>query len=188
MEVNGEHFTPSQTSLMEIEVNLDRYLYALKFLEDKTVIDLGCGAGFGTYLYSLVAKKVYAIDYSTQAISEAMGSFNFPKKNVEFIKLDLTKPEEIANIPEHDVCVALEILEHLEDPAMVLKALRGTQLVFSVPLHSMEVSSWHRFPIVTEADVRNLIEPCYQIGGYENQTHPRSHGEWVRGEGIKYES
>lgn len=186
MENNGEHFTPTQTSLAELEINLDRYLFALKFLEGKTVLDIGCGAGLGSYLYSLVAKKVYVVDYSNDALEEAK---RYPRQgNIEFIRADLRDPECLAQLPEHDVCVALEILEHIEDPGAVLKALKGTSLVFSLPLHSMEMSSWHRYQIDTEADVRKLIEPYYQIGRYEEQTHPLSAGKWIRGEGTKYES
>lgn len=184
MEPTGEHFSPLKTDLHELELNLDRYQFALKYLEGKTVIDLGCGAGLGTYLYSMVAAKVYAVDYDARTIEHAK-RHPFPPGKVEFLHLDLREPADIAKLPCADVCVALEVLEHIEDPAAVLKGLRVGQLVFSLPLHSMEVSTWHRYRIDTEKDVRKLIGPYFDIGKYEEQGHKLSNGKWIRGEGVR---
>lgn len=184
MEPSGEHFTPLKTDLAEIQVNIDRYLFAMHYLKDKVVLDLGCGAGLGTYFYSMLAKKVYTVDYDEQAIDEARKYPHAPGK-VEFLNLDITDPKDVARLPEVDVCVALEILEHIEDPAAFLKQLKARHLVFSVPLHSMEVSSWHKFSIETVKDVQKLISPFYDIGKFEKQEHDRIGGEWVRGEGVR---
>lgn len=185
MESSGEHFTPVKTSPVELEINLDRYLFAINYIKDKTVIDLGAGAGLGTYFYSLFAKHVYAIDYDKLALEEA-NKWPYPRPNIDFLHLDITNPEDVAKFPDADICIALEILEHVEDPAAVLKALRTPQLVFSLPLHSMEMSSWHRFPIENAQDVKKLIEPFYQISTFESQRHPRLNGEWIRGEGTRF--
>lgn len=179
-----EHFSPARTDQIEIAVNIDRYLFALQFLAGKTVLDLGCGAGIGTYLYSLVAEKVYAVDHDQNAIEEAR-MFPFPHKNVEFINADIEDPDAVENLPAVDVCVALEVLEHIEDPAGVLRDLKAKQLVFSMPLHSMEVSTWHKYRIDTERDVRALIGPFYDIHRYEEQRHRLIGGVWIRGEGVR---
>lgn len=183
-EPTGEHFHPHKTGLMEMQVNIDRYFFALQYLQDKVVIDLGCGAGLGTYLYSMVAKKVIAVDYNAAAIEHAR-KFPFAPGKVEFMNLDIRDPEDLAKLPKADVVVALEVLEHLEDPAATLKALRAPQLVFSVPMYSMEVSTWHRFPINSENDVRKLIGQYYDVGKLELQEHERISGQWIRGEGMR---
>lgn len=186
-EISTEHFTPQKTDFYELDINLNRYMFACEFLEGKTVLDLGCGSGFGTYLYSLLAEKVIAVDYDANAIEEAK-KWPYPKNNVEFIHGDITDQEFFDTLPSVDVCVALEVLEHIEEPAALLRDLKCNRLVFCLPLHSMEVSEWHKYPIETERDIRALIQPFFQIGRYEEQTRPPAQGVWWRGEATKFES
>lgn len=186
MEQTTEHFQPDHASLLELEINLERYLFAAQFVTDKVVLDLGSGSGFGTYLYSLLAKKVYAVDYDARAIEEAK-RYPFPEGKVEFLHLDLEDPETAAKLPDADVCVALEVLEHLEEPAGLLRELKAKRLVFGLPLHSLEVSSWHKYRIDEERDVRALIQPFFQIVKYHEQKHPRSGGTWMLGEGVRFD-
>lgn len=183
MEPTGEHFTPLKTSIMELELNLDRYLFVLPFIQGKTVLDIGCGCGLGTFFYSMFAKKVYAVDYK---LEEAM-KLTYPHRidKVVFLKRNLEKEEDIKLLPEADVAVAIEVLEHLEDPALLLKNLKAKHLIFSVPLFSMEMSTWHKYNIETVKDVEKLISPFYDIGYMEEQSNSKSAGRWVRGEGIK---
>lgn len=186
MDHSTEHFTPAHTSPIELEINLDRYAFVLPFLKDKIVVDLGCGSGLGTYFYSLFAKHVYAVDYDAVAIEETH-KWPFPRSNVDILHLDITQPAELAKIPEHDLTVALEVLEHVDDPAAILRGLKAPQLVFSVPLKSLEVSSWHKFDIQNDEDVRKMISAgSYQIGRLERQSHPRMQAEWIRGEATRF--
>lgn len=185
MEQTTEHFSPRNTGFEELEVNLERYMFAGQFLKDKVVLDLGCGAGLGTYIYSMFAKKVIAVDYDSLAIEEAK-AMPYPAGKVEFIHGDITDPDFMDRLPEVDVCVALEVLEHIEEPAGVLRALKARQLIFGLPLHSLEVSTWHKYRIDTERDVRALIQPYYDIGRYHEQKHPKLGGSWMLGEGTRF--
>lgn len=185
MEHTTEHFMPAFTSLPEFEVNMERYLFAAQFLAGKTVLDLGTGCGLGAYIYSLFAKKVITVDYDARALEEAR-LWPFPHANVEFVLGDLRDPAFEEKLPETDVCVALEVLEHIEEPAALLRALKAKRLVFGLPLYSMEVSSWHRYRIEGERDVRALIQPFYDIGQYREQKHPKLGGTWMLGEGIRF--
>jgi len=173
---SGERFIPHQTNPNEAIINVARYFYAMNHLKDKIVCEVGCGCGLGTYLYSLVAKKIYAVDYSEEAIEYAK---QYPlKDNVEFIEQNL---EKYTNLPEHEVLVAIEFLEHLEDPLSFLKAQKSRELVFSLPRHSLAVSSWHKFDIESEADVKTLMaEAGYRITNMELQENL-----WFYGHAIK---
>jgi SAM-dependent methyltransferase len=186
-EKSGERFVPHLSNPIEIDINLERYIFAMLQCKDKVVLDLGCGNGLGTYLYSLVAKQVYAVDYNASAI-EFASKYPFPKNNVSFAQLDLTKLADIENLPAHDICVALEFLEHVSMPDLILKGLKGKELVFSVPLESLSMSSWHRYRIDTVEDVVVLISPYYDVSDYKVQKHANSWGRWVYGHGVRFET
>lgn len=178
--VSGERFVPSANAGgNEMIVNLERYLYALHHVEGKTVLDAGCGSGLGSYLYGLIAKKVIALDYSDEAF-EYLARFPVPPGKVETLKADVEK-EGSAGLPKVDVCVAIEFLEHIADPHAFLRDLKADTLVFSVPLHSLAVSKFHKFAIGGDIyEVKKLIDPYYQVGEYHLQ-----YNRWVYGAGKR---
>lgn len=181
----GERFIPSDSNKTEVAVNIERYLFALHHLEDKTVLDLGCGAGLGSYLYSLVAKKVYAVDYDPIALESVEAFSAIVGHRIETQKLDITDPD--VKFPEVDVCVALEVLEHIEDPLSVLKKLNAKELIFSLPLSSLANSSWHKYEIrggeEGMEDIKKLIGKYYRVEEYNLQ-----YDRWVFGHGIRRKS
>jgi 2-polyprenyl-3-methyl-5-hydroxy-6-metoxy-1,4-benzoquinol methylase len=170
----GECFVPEASNVYEITVNIDRYLYAMQFCEGKTVIDAACGAGLGTYLYGLVAKDVYAVDYHREHLDNMLC---FPhKESVHVLERNL----DTDLLPECDVCVSLETIEHLEHPDFFLSQLKCKELVFSVPLFSLATSKFHKLDIQTESEVRELIERDFYITDMKNQE-----GKWIYGHAIK---
>ena len=171
----GEFFVPHISGPYEIKVNMERYLFALQFCKDKVVLDASCGAGLGTYLYSLVAKKVFAIDYNDDALEYAKQN-PIQKDKVHFIKANLEKDI----LPEHDICISLETIEHLENPDFFLSQLKGDKIVFSIPLNSLAVSQFHKYDFVTANDIAEVMERYYKIDDYFEQ-----YGKWVYGKGIK---
>lgn len=179
-EVSGERWVPTASAGGdEVLVNLERYLYACHHVAGKTVLDAGCGSGLGSYLYSLSAKKVFAVDYSDEAHAYA-ARFPFIDGKVSFIKANLENIEDIKKLPQTDICVAIEFLEHIDDPAMFLENIRAEVLVFSVPLHSLAVSKHHKFAIKDEYDVKKLIDPFYNVGQYHVQNK-----RWIYGSGVR---
>lgn len=175
---DGERFVPALSTLREVRVNMERYMYAMRFLEGKTVLDCGCGAGLGTYLYSLVAQDVIGIDYSDKAFALAE---KYPHPiPVKFLKRDMEKSESYADLPSADVAVALEFIEHLANPDYFLGQIKVNELIFSIPLNSLEVSEWHKYDFRTMEDVSRLISPFFRIEEMRVQE-----GIWVIGRGIK---
>ena len=180
----GEFFVPDQSEWPEITVNIDRYLFALQFLKDKIVIDAGCGAGLGTYLYSLVANHVYAIDHNKEALEYAKRypkniseDYQIDERKVHFLEQDLDKDV----LPKGDICVAFEVIEHLEQPDFFLSQLKVDELVFSVPLDSIPASpKFHKQDFRTLDDIKELIERYFKIDDYYLQAD-----RWIYGKGKK---
>jgi len=176
MTNTGERYIPGETAAFDAIVNVERYFFAMDFAIDKTVCDIGCGCGLGSYLYSLVAKKVYAVDYSQEAIDYAKW-YPFNEKT-KFIKQDL---EKVYELPEVDVIIAIEFLEHLKDPTAFLKAQTAKELVFSFPFNALITSTWHKADIMGEIDVRNiLVNAGYSISNIAVQKE-----KWLYGHAVK---
>ena len=90
-----------------------RYSFAQKFVKNKTVIDLGCGIGYGSYmLANASAKKVYGLDIDRGAIKQA--KHRYLQKNITYILSDSVHTGLSSSVA--DVIVAFEIIEHLKNP------------------------------------------------------------------------
>jgi len=116
---------------MDPNVKLHRFRYHLArgFVKPgDVVIDLGCGQGYGSYLLAEVAKKVYAYDIDKTIIP----CFENVNPKIEF---HLENLEEV-KLPEVDVSVQLENLEHLYNPVEFVKKLKPKVkkfIIVSVP-------------------------------------------------------
>ena len=90
-----------------------RYAWALTACEEKDVVDLGCGVGYGTVILSSFARSVIGVDVSAEAIAEA-GTL-YP--GIDYRVADLIT----GDLPEGEVGVCFEVLEHLERPENALE-------------------------------------------------------------------
>jgi len=112
MEFTGERFV---STLNEPEISYEhwhRYLYASCFVEDKVVLDIASGEGYGSFLLSSTsARKVIGIDIDPEAVKSARETYK--SKNLEFIN------GSIASIPvasgSIDVLVSFETIEHVDE-------------------------------------------------------------------------
>lgn len=170
----SERFDPDNARPFDVLADIHRYLTALKHCEDKVVADIGCGKGLGTYLISLVAKEIIAVDHNQEALNYLD---KFPTKSpIKKIRLDLEKTVP----PKADVYVVLEVIEHLSNPQFFLKHADCEKICFSVPLNSLMISTYHKYDIKSQQDVENLIKPYFQIQQLE-----LLYDIWICGYGIK---
>ena len=74
MEATGERLIPSQQGDAAIE-HLHRYAVAAELVRGKTVLDVACGEGYGTFLISRVAGRVVGVDVSPEAVAHAAARY-----------------------------------------------------------------------------------------------------------------
>lgn len=105
---------------------------ALKIIEPgATVIDLGCGDGAVLkYFEQTKGIKGIGVDISDIVLQQAR------QLGIKTLTIDLTKSENLLQLPEADYITGFEILEHMPNPETFLcyasqKARQG--LIFSVP-------------------------------------------------------
>ena len=107
-----------------------RYLFLRRLIENKTLLDFGCGAGGVLQYAQNEAKKVYGVELETTMYKEL---------NKEGIRCFQTLEEAYSEIKgKIDVVTLFHVLEHLKDPIKILKGLKEVlsengKIVIEVP-------------------------------------------------------
>lgn len=85
---------------------------------DHEVMDLGCNSGDLTFLLSKKVRSITGVDYNEKLIHEAKRKY--PRTGISFVKDDAVSYLE-KNKKKFDVLVLSHIIEHLDDPGLLLK-------------------------------------------------------------------
>lgn len=105
-------------SLHKINMShIARYEFAKKFIRNTfLVLDYGCGVGYGSFMLASKAKEVLALDKDLETICFAKE--NYQKENIEFRLGTL-----IMECRKWDVSVCFEVIEHSEEPDIILEEI-----------------------------------------------------------------
>ena len=93
--------------------HLKAYDFALKYVQGKSILDVGCGSGYGTALLSKFAFHATGIDISEEAIRYCKKRYK--RKNLEFMHVKGSWVRNGLPFKEHsfDVCVSFQVIEHI---------------------------------------------------------------------------
>lgn len=122
-----------------------RYEFAAKYLTEhgvKTVIDAGCGNGYGSRILAEAGLKVTAIDVSAEAIAFARHYYRHDA--IEYSVADIAT----FYYPKADAIVALEVVEHIADAIGLLIRFGEVAplLIMSVPNENVTPFAAHSAP------------------------------------------
>ena len=135
-------------SVLELSC-FNRYEFASKYTENKIVVDAACADGYGSKF--LKAKEYTGLDYHTPSLTNAKKLYKgtFKKCNLETYE-----------IPDCDVLVSFETIEHLEDPLDFLKrASKHVKecIILSVPNNENPGDNQFHKWIFNENDFKDII-------------------------------
>lgn len=147
-------------TLQEIKKNhCLRYAWAAEELAGRTVLDAGCGIGYGSAILAGKCRFVTGAEFNPSVVEFA--AENWSRLNLDYIELDLTAQKLIAA----EAVVAFEVLEHLVVPELFLCAVQvDTILLASVPneehaAHSPLSNPFH-IRHYRHKDVEDLLDAC----------------------------
>jgi ubiquinone/menaquinone biosynthesis C-methylase UbiE len=110
-EFTGERVVPGQVNDDLWAEHLARYAFAARLASQARVLDIGCGAGYGTAELAQHAQSATGIDVSAEAIAYA--NTHYPLPNTTFLTASATAlpfpPESF------DLITAFEVIEHLDN-------------------------------------------------------------------------
>ena len=113
------------------------YRHLARRLRGQRVVDVGCGMGVGTNLLAYWGCHVLGIDLSADALRVARALY----PDLSFLQWDITKGSliltegPVTEMGQVDACVAVELIEHIEDTVTAIRHLlaSGRTLYVSTP-------------------------------------------------------
>lgn len=159
--------------------HLARFHFAGSFVASKSVYDVACGVGYGSYYLAQTAKKVVAIDISEEAIGWA--TKYFMNDNVEFLVADLARKWPVQD--KFDIITSFETMEHLKSPEKFLEniiehLLPGGTLFLSVPNGPLDLKNhsdnYNHIQHFNDHDLRELMEGHFPKVEYYSQVYVKN--------------
>jgi len=126
--LNG-HFNNKSELYLHL-LHIATYEYAKNFVKNKTVLDFGCGSGYGTEMLSKNAAKVTGVDISKEAVDYAKNNYN--SDNLDFKTISELTDEKF------DVITSFQVIEHVPNDIEYVTKLKkflnpGGYLLISTP-------------------------------------------------------
>lgn len=121
LEDTGERLIPIlHSQSLAYGEHLARYNFAIQKSQNKIVLDIACGTGYGSQILASSAKNVIGVDLSDEAIEYAKK--NYSAKNLIYKQGSAYKiPVDNKSV---DMVVSMETIEHLDKPEIFLKEVK----------------------------------------------------------------
>jgi 2-polyprenyl-3-methyl-5-hydroxy-6-metoxy-1,4-benzoquinol methylase len=112
MNDTGERMMPTRAD--EVSVVFSRHKFTYEYIQqytgNRTVIDVGCGTGYGSRILSENAREVIGIDLNNEAIAYCRE--NYKSENLSFVQSDVFSLNEER---KYDIAVTLQVIEHVDN-------------------------------------------------------------------------
>jgi len=117
----GERILPTRQGEISVVFSRHRYAYEYvqQFVENRAVIDVGCGTGYGCEILAQKAKWVYGIDYDNEAITYCKKNYAAP--NITFVEMDANS---LDFAKKFDIAVTFQVIEHMPNLSKFVQQLK----------------------------------------------------------------
>ena len=149
IKFTGERYIPSEKGIIRYE-HLHRYFVCLDLVVGKSVVDIACGEGYGSYLLAGSAESVVGIDIEPECISHAKNKHN--KDNLTFLLGSCDKiPVDSQSV---DIVISFETIEHHDRHEEMISEIKR----ILKPSGVLIISSPNR---LTYSDIPNYQNPFH---------------------------
>jgi len=141
------------------KIHLQHYEIAARYVPQRRVLDIACGAGYGSQILHIAgASKVVGVDVSPDTIQYAQQHYS--ASGIEFVCSDA---EQFEYSEPFDVIVSFETLEHLRYPEKFLERIRSYlapkgEFLLSVPLGETRHFDPYHLHKYTQGEIFALLE------------------------------
>ena len=119
------------------------YRHLAQRLRGQRVLDVGCGMGLGTNILAHWGCRVIGLDVSADSLRIARVLY----PELSFLPWDITRGPVVVDGQDHaDACLAVEVIEHIEDAVTAIRHLlaSGQVLYLSTPNRASPALGQHR--------------------------------------------
>ncbi len=158
------------------------YEFCKKYVADATVLDYGCGSGYGTASLANECRSIVGVDVEKKAVEYAQRLYK--NQALSYQQIDPGKTLPFAD--EHfGVVLSLQVLEHVPDPKQYLLEIKrllnkGGKLILCTPNRETRLMKnqkpWNRFH-VTEFSTAQLNELLASVFSSVNMYQIRYTGD-----------
>lgn len=109
--------------------HLVRYHWARRVLADRpevrTILDLGCGAGYGSSLLARARPEaqILACDYDDAAVASARATYGHGSPPIEFRHGDVLRWEATIGREAFDAIVCFDVIEHVDHRELMMEEI-----------------------------------------------------------------
>lgn len=124
--------------------SIARYKFVYRLLYPQyTVLDCGCGFGYGTKLLSLSGASVIGCDINKDCINTSKNYF----PDLDFVCGDICT----LDLPKFDIIVCMDVIEHIENTKKFLQRIKNLTKKFAI------FSTPQKLPYEKRSDVRKTF-------------------------------
>lgn len=115
-----ERVNPENTESANFKRHFARYQFASSYVRGKSVLDAGCGMGYGACYLAELAQNVVGVDVAPEAIEYCKAHYR--RSNLRFLLMDCEALDFPAS--SFEVICGFEVIEHLRHAGKFLDEIR----------------------------------------------------------------